>query len=409
MPDQGALSDLRVLDLGHVLAGPFAGTLLGDLGADVIKIEHPERGDSLRRLGPKVDGVPLWWKVAGRNKRSLALDLRTPAGRDILLGLAAKSDALIENFRPGTLERWGLAPERLWEANPRLVILRISGFGQEGSGFGRPGFGRVGEALSGVVNLTGETDGRPLHVGFSLGDATTGMMGALGILAALHAARNTGSGDIIDLALFEPLFRMVEWQLPMAEKLGRNTTRQGNRFPIGYAVGGSYETADGPWVTVSAATETAITRLLHLVGGEAMAGDPRFADFDTRSEGDHMEQIDRVIAGWIRLRTADDVLRVLHEHDVAAGLVYDPAMMLEDAYLKERGAIIEVEDEELTSLRMPGVMPRLVRGGGTVRWAGPRLGEHNDDILRGLLDLPDERIEELRRDRVIGGPVHEPR
>ena len=398
MPE--ALSDVRVLDLGHVLAGPFAGTLLGDLGADVIKVEHPKRGDSLRRLGPRLDGVPLWWKVAGRNKRSLALDLRVPAGRDVLLGLAARSDALIENFRPGTMERWGLGPEALWEVNERLVILRISGYGQD---VGRPGFGRVGEALSGVVNLTGEQDSRPLHVGFSLADATTGMMGALGILAALHEARRTGAGDVIDLALFEPLFRMIEWQLPLAEKLGRNTTRQGNRFPIGYAVGGSYEAADGAWVTVSAATETAITGLLQLVGGQRLASDPRFVDFDARSEADHMEQIDRVIAAWIGARGADDVLRELHAHDVAAGLVYDPEMMLADPYLRERGAVVEVEDAQLGSLRMPGVVPRLVRGGGGVRWSGPALGEHNEEILRDLLGLDEDAIDALRREGVIGG------
>jgi crotonobetainyl-CoA:carnitine CoA-transferase CaiB-like acyl-CoA transferase len=409
MSDAGALSDIRVLDLGHVLAGPFAGTLLADLGADVIKVEHPQRGDTLRRLGPRSDGVPLWWKVAGRNKRSLALDLRLPAGRDVLLELAAKSDALIENFRPGTLERWGLAPDQLWEVNSRLVILRISGFGQDGSGAGRPGFGRVGEALSGAVNLTGESDGQPLHVGFSLGDATSGMMGAFGVLAALHEARRSGRGDVVDVALFESLFRMIEWQLPMAEKLGRNTSRQGNQFPIGYAVGGSYAAADGRWVTVSAATEAAIAALLRLVGGDALATDPRYADFDARSEGDHMEQIDRAIAAWIGARSPDEVLRELTEHDVAAGLVYDPSMMLADPYLRERGAIIEVEDSELGSLRMPGVVPRLKRSGGSVRWAGPRLGEHSDEILGELLGFSEQQIDALRREGVVGGEVRAPR
>ena len=397
----GPLDGLRVLDLGHVLAGPFAGTLLADLGADVIKVEHPERGDSLRTLGPKQDGVPLWWKVAGRNKRSLTLDLSVGPGRDLLLDLAAESDALIENFRPGTLERWGLGPDRLWERNERLVILRISGFGQNGSGFGRPGFGRVGEALSGMVNLTGEADGRPLHPGFSLGDATTGMMGALGILAGLNAVRETGRGDVIDLALFEPLFRMIEWQIPLADKLGRVIKREGNRFPIGYAVGGSYEALDGRWVTISAATETAITQVLHLVGGDELALDSRFSTFDARSEADHMEQIDRRLAEWVQVRPADEALRILHERDVAAGLVYDAGMMLEDEYLQEREAIVEVADSELGSMRMPGVVPRFARNAGSVRWAGSRLGEHNSEILRELLGMSDDEIDALRRAHVI--------
>lgn len=403
MPEapRGPLAGLRVLDLGHVLAGPFAGTLLADLGADVVKVEHPERGDSLRTLGPQRDGVPLWWKVAGRNKRSLALDLRVDAGRDVLLRLAAVSDALIENFRPGTLERWRLGPEELWRANERLVILRISGFGQTGSGLGRPGFGRVGEAQSGLVNLTGEPDGRPLHPGFSLGDATTGMMGAFGILAAIHAAGRSGRGDVIDLALFESLFRMIEWQIPLAEQLGRVITRQGNRFPIGYAVGGSYQTADSRWVAVSAATETAIAQVLRLVGGDDLADDPRYASFDARSHADHMDEIDRRIARWVRTRSADEALRALHEHDVAAGLVYDAAMMLEDEYLREREAIAEVADPDLGSLRMPGVVPRFERQAGRIRWAGPSLGAHNAELLRELAGLSDAEIDELRDAGVI--------
>src|SRR6185503_1693826 len=182
----GPLSDIRVLDLGHVVAGPFAGTLLGDLGADVIKIEDPRRGDTIRTLSPRYEGVPLWWKVAGRNKRSVALDLREARGREILLRLVALADVLIENFRPGTLERWELGVDRLQEAQPNLIVLRISGFGQQSTFAERPGYGRIGEAMSGAVNLTGEPDGRPYHVGFSLGDATTGLMGALGVLAALH-------------------------------------------------------------------------------------------------------------------------------------------------------------------------------------------------------------------------------
>ena len=401
MPDtrSGPLRDLRVLDLGHVLAGPFAATLLGDLGADVIKIEHPVRVDTIRVLGPRQGDVSLWWKVAGRNKRSVCLDLSTPAGRDLLLQLAEQADAVVENFRPGTLERWGLAPERLWEANPRLVVLRISGFGQEGSGQGRPGFGRVGEALSGAVHLTGESDGRPLHVGFSLGDATTGLMGAFGLLAAVLDARESGQGDVIDLALFESLFRMIEWQLPVADKLGRPVGRQGNRFPIGYAVGGSYRAADGRWVTISAATPAAIERVLALVGADHHANGGRPLEGDDLSS--RMLEIDRCVTAWIGERGADEVVETFERHDVAVGLVYDAAMMLEDTFLRERGAIVEVEDPDLGTIRMPGVVPRLQRSAGSVRWPGPPLGRHTDEVLRELLGLEAEELDTLRGDGVI--------
>jgi formyl-CoA transferase len=404
----GPLVGLRVLDLGHVLAGPFAATLLADLGADVIKIEDPRRGDTIRSLGPQHEGVPLWWKVAGRNKRSLTLQLRSERGRALLLRLVADTDILIENFRPGTLERWSLGPEVLWERNPRLVILRISGYGQGPEATQRPGFGRVGEAMSGAVHLTGEPDGRPLHVGFSLGDATTGLLGALGALAALRSRDQTGRGEIVDLALFEALFRMIEWQLPMAEQLGVAVHRAGNAFPIGYAVGGSYEARDGSWVTISAATEASIRAVLKIVGGSELAEDSRFADFAARTEPGRMEEIDRRIAQWIATRGSDEAIRIFSEADVAVGLVYDAAMILRDQFFRERGAVVSVPDAELGELSMPGVVPRLTREPGTIRWAGPRLGEHNDEILRGL-GLGDDEIEELLDEGVIVSPPIEDR
>ena len=399
MAASGPLTGFRVIDLGHVLAGPFAATLLGDLGADVIKVENPERGDTIRTLGPRHEGVSLWWKVGGRNKRSLTLDLRAPQAREILLRLVDVSDALVENFRPGTLERWGIGPDVLRERNPGLVVLRISGFGQGEPG--RPGFGRVGEAMSGAVNLTGERDGRPLHVGFSLGDATTGLMGAFGVACALLARERSGRGDVIDLALFEPLFRMIEWQLPIAEKLGTVISRQGNAFPIGYAVGGSYRAADGRWVTISAATQESIATVLELVGGDEMRDDPRFASFEARTAPGHMDAIDGAVAAWIAERDATEAVRILQAKDVAVGLVYDGGMVLEDEFFAARGAAVSVEDAELGSLRMPGVVPKFTERSGSVRWAGPRLGEHNEEILSGLLGLSREDVARLRRAGIV--------
>jgi formyl-CoA transferase len=402
VPDPaGPLSDLRVLDLGHVVAGPFAGSLLGDLGADVIKIEDPKRGDTIRTLSPKHEGVPLWWKVAGRNKRSVALDLREPSGREILLRLVEVSDVLIENFRPGTLVRGGLGVDVLHEAKPGLVVLRISGFGQQSVYADRPGYGRIGEAMSGAVNLTGDADGRPYHVGFSLGDATTGLMGALGVLAALHGRQRHAEGEVVDVALFEGLFRMIEWQLPMAEQRGEVVHRQGNRLPIGYAVAGSWQAADSRWLSISAATERSIQRVLRVVRGEDVPPDPRFVDVEARSRPGHMALLDEAIGAWVASLPAEAVVDAFAGSDVAVGLVYDAEMMLNDPFYRERGSVIEVEDAELGTMSMPGVIPKLHARPGSVRWAGPTLGQHTDEVLGELLGLDGAALDALRQRGVV--------
>ncbi len=401
---RGPLSGLRVLDLGHVIAGPMAGTLLGDLGADVIKIEDPKTGgDTLRRLSPLHNDAPVWWKVSGRNKRSVAIDLRTDQGRDLVLGLAECADVFIENFRPGALEGFGLGPDVLRERSPRLVLLRVSGFGRGPLGRDRPGFGRVGEAMSGAANLTGEPDGPPMHVGFSLGDATSGLMGAFGILAALRARDETGEGDVIDLALFETLFRLIEWQLPFAELLNHVVRRRGNRFPTGYAVAGSYLARDGRWVTVSTATDRGIEQLLRAAGGDALAEDPRFASVEERLIDDRLEQIDAALADWIGRTDAEDVIGALEGSGVAVGDVYDAAMMLDDPLFAEREAIVEVEDEQAgDAIPMPAVVPKLANHPGAVRWAGPPLGAHTDEVLSELLGLGEDRLAALRESGAIG-------
>ncbi|HKP17927.1 MAG TPA: CoA transferase [Gaiellaceae bacterium] len=397
----GPLGDVRVLDLGHVVAGPFAGSLLGDLGADVIKVEEPVHGDTIRVLGPQADGHPLWWKVSGRNKRSLALDLRTEAGREIIVRLAESVDVLIENFRAGTFERWGIGSEYLLERNPRLIMLRISGYGQGAGGTGRPGYGRVGEAVSGAVNLTGESDGKPLHVGFSLGDATTGLMGTIGILAALHARDLTGRGQVIDLALFESLFRMIEWQIPLAQKLGQVIRRRGNVFPIGYAVGGSFQAADGRWLTISTATAGAISRLLRVVGGEEMERDPDFADFEARTKPGNMERIDRKIGEWVGRYTAEEAISRLEAEDIVVSLVYDATMMMEDSLIAEREDIVEFDDPDIGAIKMPGVVPKLSETPGSIRSSGARLGQHTAEILGEILGMSGPELDELERQGVI--------
>jgi formyl-CoA transferase len=397
----GPLGDIRVLDLGHVVAGPFAGTLLGDLGADVIKVEEPRHGDTIRVLGPQCDGHPLWWKVSGRNKRSVALDLRSEAGREVLVTLIEAVDVVIENFRAGTFERWGIGPDVLLERNPRLIMLRISGYGQGPGGAGRPGYGRVGEAVSGAVNLTGEADGKPLHVGFSLGDTTTGLMGTIGLLAALHARDLTGRGQVVDLALFESLFRMIEWQIPLAHKLGQVIRRRGNVFPIGYAVGGSFQAADGRWVTLSTATAGAINRLLRIVGGEEMERDPDFANFEARTRPGNMERIDRTIGDWIGQYAADEAIALLAKEDIVASHVYDAAMMMEDPLIAEREDIVEMDDPDIGAIKMPGVVPKLSTTPGSIRSTGARLGQHTEEVLRELLGMGEEKLEALEQQGVI--------
>jgi formyl-CoA transferase len=396
----GPLSDLRVIDLGHVLAGPFAATLLGDLGADVIKVEPPE-GDNLRRLGPRKDGHGIWWKVAARNKRCITLDLRRPEGQQMLARLAGHADVLVENFRPGTLERWNLGWERLHALHPRLVMLRISGYGQNTSFGDRPMFGRPSEAMSGLLHLTGFPDGPPLHAGFSLGDATTALMGAFGVMSALHRRERTGRGDCVDLALFETLFRLIEWQIPLYDQTGHVTQRAGNQFPLGLMVGNVYRSKDGRWLSTSAGAENIVHRLLEAVGGPELVHDPRFHSPEARSRPENHRALDELVREWIAQRSADEVLAAFE----AAGAVIAPALDAADiaahpAYA-ERRAIVSVEDPALGPIRMPAAVPRLLDAPGEVRWPGPEPGAHNDEVYRGLLGLTSAELEDLERLGVV--------
>jgi crotonobetainyl-CoA:carnitine CoA-transferase CaiB-like acyl-CoA transferase len=392
-----ALDDIRVIDVGHVLAGPFAATLLGDLGADVIKIEPPE-GDGLRQLGPRKDGQPIWWSVAARNKRCVTLDLRTPEGQDVLRRLARKADVLVENFRPGTMERWNIGWEQLHAENQRLIMLRISGYGQQSAGNNpRPMFGRPSEALSGLLHLTGQPDGPPTHTGLSLGDASTALMGAYGVLAALHDRERTGEGQVVDLALFETLFRMVDWHIPTYDQLGIVTQRAGNRFPLGLMVGNVYQSADGKWLSMSAAAENVIRRMLTLVGGKELAGDPRFATPEARVAPENMQMLLDAVGEWIARRPAQEVLDGFEEAGAVIALVHDAQDIVDSPAYKDRDAIVTVDDQHLGPVRMPNVMPRLSASPGSVRWTGPDLGAHNEDVYCGLLGMTKEELAALKK------------
>lgn len=396
----GPLEGLRVLDIGHVLAGPFAATMLGDMGADVIKVENPN-GDNLRRLGPKKGGTSIWWKVAARNKRCVTCDMRTEKGQELIRRLAAQADVVIENFRPGTLEGWHLGWEDLHAVNPRLVMLRVSGYGQNNSHSSKPMFGRPCEALSGLAALTGFADGPPVHAGFSLGDATTAMMGAFGVLCALRKRDATGEGQYVDLALYETPFRLIEWQVPLYDQLGVVATRAGNQFPLGLMVGNVYRTGDERWLTMSAATENIINALLGVIGGEALQKDSRFNTPETRQTPDNHAALDRIITAWIAGHTAAEVIDAFARAGAVIAPVYDVEDIVNDPVYAERGAIVSVEDPELGPIRMPAAIPRLSETPGEVRWPGPALGAHNKQVYGELLGLGDDELAALAGEKVL--------
>lgn len=390
------LAGLKVIDTATLFAGPFAATLLGDYGADVVKIEHPG-GDPARRYGAQADGVPVWWKVVARNKRSATLDLHTEEGQDLFRRLAADADLIVENFRPGTLERWGLDYASLSAANPRLVLLRMTGFGQTGPYARRPGFGTVGEAMSGLAHLTGTPDGPPTLPSFPLADAVAGLTAAFAALTALRARETTGRGQVVDCSIVESMLGVLGGPLATYDLTGIMPTRQGNRSPNN-APRNVYRTKDGHWVAVSATTLSIAERVVRLVGRPELAEQPWFATGADRAR--HADELDEAVGGWIAERTRDDVVHRFEEAQAAVGAVYDFADVLEDPQITARGSIVSVPDPELDTIRMPGVAFRLSDTPGAVRSAGPRLGEHTADIL-GELGLGPEELAALSERGVI--------
>lgn len=394
----GPLSGIRVVELGQVIAGPFCGQLLGDYGAEVIKVEPPGTGDVLRQWGrTDATGDSLWWSVTGRNKRSVTIDLRNPDGQQLVRDLVAQADILVENFRPGTLERWGLGWEELSAVRPELIMVRISGFGQTGPYARRAGYASIGEAMGGLRALTGYPDRPPIRVGISIGDSLTGMFGALGALAALEARRRTGRGQVVDASIFESVLAVTESLV--ADWCARGTVRErtGPTLP-GIAPSNVYPTSDGQ-VLLAANQDSVFRRLVEVMGMPELATDPRFVDH--RARGAHMAEIDTIIAGWTQRFPAADLLDRLHEAGVPAGLVYEPRDMLEDPHFQARGSIETVQDKRHGELAMQAVVPRLTDTAGAIRWAGPALGADTDAILTGLLGRTADDVEKLRGRGVV--------
>jgi len=396
--NQQALQGIRVLDASTLFAGPLAATILGDFGADVLKIEHP-KGDPVRKHGYSKDGIPLWWKMLSRNKRTITLNLSKTQGQAIMERLAASADVLIENFRPGTLERWNLSPERLFEINPGLVIARITGFGQFGPYSSRPGFGTLAESMSGFAQITGEPDGPPTLPPFGLADGITAQAAANAILMALYYrdARG-GSGQVLDLAIIEPILTILGPQPIVYDQLGVVQTRTGNRS-VNNAPRNTYETADGRWVAVSTSAQTIAERVMTLVGHPEVVDEPWFGSGADRAK--HVDLLDRYVGGWIANHDLEEVIKKFEEAEAAVAPVYDITQIMEDPQYKALESIVSVDDPDLGRVRMQNVMYRMSETPGRIRWAGRGLGEDNQMVFGDELGLSDEDIDALRKEGVV--------
>ncbi len=393
----GPLAGLRVLELGQLIAGPFTTKTLGDLGAEIIKIEPPETGDPLRQWRMLHEGTSVWWEVQSRNKQSVAIDLRLPEGQQLVKQLAARVDILVENFRPGTMENWGMSYEALAADNPGLILLRISGFGQTGPYRDQPGFGVVGEAMGGLRYLTGQPGQVPVRVGVSIGDTLAALHGTVGVLAALHERqRNGGRGQVVDIALYEAVFNCMESLLPEYSAFGAVREPAGSALP-GITPSNAYPCLDG-WVLVAGNGDSIFRRLMQAIGRDDLARDPRFAHNDGRSK--HATEIDAAIGTWTQTLTIAQVLEALHQANVPGGRIYTVADIAEDPHYQARDMILSTETANGLKLQVPGIVPKLSRTPGGIRKRAPRLGEDTETLLREL-GYDDVGLQRLRDTGVI--------
>ena len=384
------LQGIRVVEMGQLLAGPFCGQLLGDFGAEIIKIEPPGEGDPMRNWGrERPYGKSLWWPVLARNKKSVELNLRGEAGQRAVRDLVEKSDVLIENFRPGRLESWGLGPEALLELNPRLILIRVTGYGQTGPYAKRAGFGSIGEAMGGLRYIVGQPDGFPSRMGISIGDAMAGTMGAIGGLVAINARHRTGRGQVVDSAIFEAVLAYMESMIPEYVIGGYIRERTGSVLP-NVAPSNVYPTRDGQLVLIAGNQDTVFRRLAGAMQRDDLAEDERFATHAAR--GKHAELLDQIISEWTASVDSDPLLELMETSGVPAGRMYRAPEMLADPHFEARESIIKLPHPDFGEMPMQNVAPRLSGTPGEVRWVGPELGAHNDEILKGLLGMTDEQV-----------------
>lgn len=391
------LEGVTVVDIGTLFAAPWIATLMADFGANVIKVEHP-RGDSLRNFAPLKDGVSLWWKYAGRNKKSVTLNLSSPEGQDILKKLCENADVLVENFRPGTLEKWGLSWETLHSLNSKLIVMRTSGFGQEGPYAKRPGFGTLAEAMSGFAHITGSPDGPPTLPAFALADGISAMCGTYAVMIALYHRDVHGTpGQMIDNAIYEPITAILGPQSMMYDQLGTIQARTGNALPF-VAPRNSYCCKDGRYVVISASAESMYKRIMNAIDRSDLADDPRMQTQEGRVA--HAAELDQAIQDWIGAHTLDEAVRHFQDFEGALGPIYDIQQLLSDPHVQHRETFTTVEDEELGPLRMQNVIPRMMDTPGRIKWAGPPIGKHTDEVLGGIGYSPED-IARLREEGTI--------
>jgi formyl-CoA transferase len=395
-PSTGPLSGLRVVELGQLIAGPFAAKTLADFGAEVIKIEPPGSGDPLRQWRLLKDGTSVWWQVQSRNKRSLAMDLKTPEAQDIVRQLARDADVLIENFRPGAMEGWGLGPDDLLALNPRLIMLRISGYGQTGPYRDKPGFGVVAEAMSGLRHLTAEPGRVPVRVGVSIGDTLASLHGVIGILMALHERERSYQGQVIDVALYEAVFNCMESLLPEYSAFGAVRQAAGSALP-GIAPSNAYRCNDG-YVLIAGNGDSIFKRLMHALGRDDLGLDPALKDNAGRVQ--RVQDIDAAIGAWTAERSVTQVLEVLDQAEVPAGRIYTVADIAADPHYQARGMIAQVQMTDGSSLAVPGIVPKLSRTPGNHRRNAPALGQDTVEVLIGM-GLSMDQIQSLKDKGIV--------
>ena len=394
--NRGSLKDIRVVEMGQLIAGPFCGQLLGDMGAEVIKIEPPGKGDPMRDWG-RGDHA-LWWEVVARNKKSVTANLREPEGQELARRLIAKADILIENFRPGTIEKWGLSPAVLHAANPGLIIVRVSGYGQHGPYSDRAGFGGIGEAMGGWRAIVGDPDRPPSRMGVSIGDSLAATYGCMGALAALHHRDRTGEGQIVDSALYEAVLQVMESLVPDYSVADYVRRRSGSILP-GIAPSNAYACKDGDYL-IGANQDTVFARLCEAMGQPDLARDPRFVDHVAR--GQNQGLLDAMIDEWTRGQTIEEVEALMIRHSIPAGRAYTPADMIDDPHFAAREAIVNVPHPRWEGLKMQNVFPRLSKSPGAIRSIAPQaVGQDSDEIYRTLLGLEAQQLDDYRQRAII--------
>jgi formyl-CoA transferase len=396
---EGPLSGLRVIEMGSLIAGPFCGQVLGDFGAEVIKLEDPKVGDPMRQWGrSKPKGLSPWWPVIGRNKKSVTVDLRAEEGRDIARALIAKADVVVENFRPGTLEKWGMGYEVLAKTNPGLVMARVSGFGQTGPYAKRAGYALVGEAMGGLRHITGEPDRNPARAGISIGDSLSGLNAALGVMMALHARQRSGKGQVVDAAIYESVLTVMENLITEYDLTGYVRERSGAVLP-GIAPSNVYPTKSGELVLIGANQDTLFKRLCDLMSRPDLAEDVRYRDHAAR--GAHQHELDARIAAWTADQDIDDLLPKLEAAGLATGRIYRAPDMIEDPQFVARESIVTVAHPVFGQIKMQNAFPKLTDTPGGVRWPGPTLGEHTDAVLSEVVGMSVEAVAKLREKGVL--------